>query len=204
MSRFQPNLPQLDLLARAGLQSAEDIAIFGQEASIFKKGDLMRERNPLEWAVRPLKHYADFNGRAPRAEFWWYYLLTVILGIPVGMLDNAFDAHNILSSILNLALFLPWLAVSVRRLHDTNRSGWWLLFFVAVFIATGVGAVAAGSLGSLQGSTAAGFTAIVILIGFMLAAGLAFLVFMVLPGTAGPNDYGADPYARDDLQEVFA
>ncbi len=65
--------------------------------------------------------YADFNGRAVRSEFWWFALFMIIGGVVTQLI------HIYLYGIFALALLLPYLAVGVRRLHDTNRSGWWLL-----------------------------------------------------------------------------
>ncbi|HEV8407352.1 MAG TPA: DUF805 domain-containing protein [Sphingomicrobium sp.] len=158
----------------------------------------MADLNPLEWAVRPLKHYADFNGRASRAEYWWFYLLTVVVGIPLRLIDEALDTRHILTIIADLGLFLPWLAVTARRLHDTNRSGGWMLVYVAVFAVIGVLVAGAFSI------SAVGSTSLVVGGLLALAAVAVFLVFMILPGTEGPNRYGPDPYGPNDLEEVFA
>ena len=87
----------------------------------------MDDISPLEWAVRPMRKFAVFTGRAPRAEYWWFYLATVIVQIPLTIVDKTIGEWSPLSSLFSLATFIPWLAVTVRRLHDTNRSGWWLL-----------------------------------------------------------------------------
>ncbi|VVC75749.1 Inner membrane protein YhaI [Aquicella siphonis] len=68
-----------------------------------------------------VKKYMDFSGRASRSEFWWFYLFCIIL-----LVLSCFIG-KIVYYILALALFLPSLGVSVRRLHDTNMSGWWIL-----------------------------------------------------------------------------
>ena len=67
------------------------------------------------------KKYADFSGRARRSEFWWFALFNAI-GSPI------------LGLIVSLALLLPGLAVAARRLHDTGRSGWWLLLIFVIVI----------------------------------------------------------------------
>ncbi len=93
-----------------------------------------------------LSNYATFHGRAPRSEFWWFYLFIVLVDVVlsffigsetfVAIRDGGFDAISVavasnravmVQGIVHLALFLPMLAVSVRRLHDVGRSGWWLL-----------------------------------------------------------------------------
>src|SRR4051794_17675133 len=70
--------------------------------------------------------YVGFSGRARRSEFWWFTLFAVILYIVVAIIDAAIGS-SILGIIVGLALLLPSLAVTVRRLHDTGRSGWWIL-----------------------------------------------------------------------------
>jgi uncharacterized membrane protein YhaH (DUF805 family) len=70
--------------------------------------------------------YVVFSGRARRSEFWWFFLFAVIVYIVVGIIDAAIGS-SILGLIVSLALLLPSLAVNVRRLHDTGRSGWWIL-----------------------------------------------------------------------------
>ena len=72
--------------------------------------------------------YVDFKGRASRPEYWWFYLFTVLLSWGSLIVDNT----GIVSGIVNLALLLPSLAVAARRLHDTNRSGWWMLIAFTV------------------------------------------------------------------------
>lgn len=81
-----------------------------------------------------LSHYADFRGRTPRATFWWWVLAVILVSIVVRILDVMLTGGftddpraEPLSLILSLGLLIPNLAMSVRRLHDTGRSGWWLL-----------------------------------------------------------------------------
>ena len=75
------------------------------------------------------KKYADFDGRASRSEFWWYYLFSYILGWCAGFIDGlglglGVVPFPVLSWIVIIGLLLPGIAVCVRRLHDTGRSGW--------------------------------------------------------------------------------
>lgn len=75
-------------------------------------------------------NYVGFSGRARRAEYWYYTLFVIIISIAVNLIDTAImaaDEFGILSIVVTLALFLPGIAVGVRRLHDTGRSGWWML-----------------------------------------------------------------------------
>lgn len=75
-----------------------------------------------------LSQYATFSGRAPRSEFWWFFLFQILALVVSGMLGD------VAYSILALLLLLPALAVGTRRLHDVGRSGWWQLLTV-----TGIG-----------------------------------------------------------------
>jgi uncharacterized membrane protein YhaH (DUF805 family) len=77
-----------------------------------------------------LKKYATFSGRARRSEYWWFVLLGGGVNVIAAIVDNA-AGTSIFAIVAGLGLFLPGLAVAIRRLHDTNRSGWWyLLVFV--------------------------------------------------------------------------
>jgi uncharacterized membrane protein YhaH (DUF805 family) len=70
------------------------------------------------------KKYANFNGRAGKAEFWWFFLFQVILSVVAGMVSD------ILSLVVGLGLILPALAVGARRLHDIGKSGWLQLIWL--------------------------------------------------------------------------
>ncbi|EMT5435935.1 DUF805 domain-containing protein [Stenotrophomonas maltophilia] len=116
----------------------------------------------------PLKRYTQFSGRASRSEYWWFQLFMMMFTVPLNVLG--FIAGHINSTSLALvssgltlavwlALALPLIAVTIRRLHDTDRSGWWLLLMLVPF------------------------------------AGLAVLVFMLLPSMQGDNRFGSPvPY----------
>lgn len=68
-------------------------------------------------------NYATFKGRATRSEYWWFVLFNALVSIALNIVDHS----GVLAGLWGLALLLPSLAVGVRRLHDTNRSGWFLL-----------------------------------------------------------------------------
>ena len=72
--------------------------------------------------------YAEFNGRATRAEYWWFFLFCILVSAGLAMFSQT------LSGLFSLATLLPSLAAGARRLHDTNRSGWWLLIWLLPFI----------------------------------------------------------------------
>jgi uncharacterized membrane protein YhaH (DUF805 family) len=80
------------------------------------------------------RNYVGFRGRASRSEFWWWFLFGVLVSIVASLIDVAIAPRSQfgpISSIIALALFLPGLAMAVRRLHDTDRSGW---FYLLIFI----------------------------------------------------------------------
>ena len=84
------------------------------------------------WYPEVLKKYAVFGGRARRQEYWFFVLCNVLIMIALGLIDALIgisgDARrSILASLYSLAVLLPTIAVGVRRLHDTGRSGWWML-----------------------------------------------------------------------------
>ena len=81
----------------------------------------------MNWYLEVLKKYAVFEGRAHRTEYWTFVLINVAIGLALGMVEGLGGGRNILSNLYSLAILVPSLAVSVRRLHDTGRSGWWLL-----------------------------------------------------------------------------
>jgi uncharacterized membrane protein YhaH (DUF805 family) len=71
---------------------------------------------------RGFQQYATFYGRASRSEFWWWTLFTCLVGAAFGIIGS-----DVLKSLGYLALLLPNVAIAVRRMHDTGRSGWWVL-----------------------------------------------------------------------------
>lgn len=79
--------------------------------------------------------YATFEGTASRSEFWWFYLFTVLLAWAAevtGTITMGVDGGLYFSTIVNLVLLVPSLAVSSRRLHDIGKSGWWILLFLTI------------------------------------------------------------------------
>ncbi len=79
----------------------------------------------MEWYIKCLKQYADFNGRARRKELWMFVLFNMIVYIVLSVIDGLIFGANILSAIYCLAVMVPGIAVFVRRLHDIGKSGWW-------------------------------------------------------------------------------
>ena len=71
--------------------------------------------------------YAVFSGRAGRPEFWWFALFNVIASFVLAFVDSLFFGREVLGIIYGLGVLLPGLGVAIRRLHDIDRSGWWIL-----------------------------------------------------------------------------
>jgi len=88
----------------------------------------------MNWYLKVIRQYADFNGRARRTEYWIFVLFNIIFSIAAGVLDSLFGTHGLFSGIYALAVFIPSLAVSVRRLHDVNKSGWMILILLIPLI----------------------------------------------------------------------
>jgi uncharacterized membrane protein YhaH (DUF805 family) len=176
----------------------------------------------MEWMFMPLKRYADFSGRSRRMEFWMWqvfqialYILVVIFSIGLGgsaMMMVGNDPSRALAAggmiilifalygIYCLAVFIPSLAVAVRRLHDTNRSGWWVAGPIVPYILLVVaGGIASGSPDSAPVAGILGLLATLALFGFVIV----LLVFYFLDGTPGTNRYGPDPKGRGAAQ-IFA
>lgn len=81
----------------------------------------------MSYFIEALKKYAVFSGRARRKEYWMYALFVAIIEVVLLVIGLAIKAPVIVA-VFYVAILLPSLGVSVRRLHDTGRSGWWLLF----------------------------------------------------------------------------
>ncbi len=121
----------------------------------------------MDWYLKVLKNYFGFSGRARRKEYWMFFLFNLVIAIVLGIVDNmaglvSDSGYGVLGSLYALAILIPSIAVGVRRLHDTGRTGWWLLIGLIPLIGA-----------------------------------IVLLVFFVLEGTSGPNEYGPDPKAGD-------
>ncbi len=79
------------------------------------------------------QNYCNFSGRSSRSEYWWYCLFTFCLSFVLGIIFGSNSvAGEAVQGVVSLALLLPGLGLAVRRLHDTGRSGWWLLLCLTV------------------------------------------------------------------------
>ena len=87
----------------------------------------------MNWYLKALTNYTEFGGRARRKEYWFFILFNILISIAFTIIDGVTGLYSIetgvglFSGIYSLAILVPSIAVGVRRLHDTNRSGWWLL-----------------------------------------------------------------------------
>jgi len=94
----------------------------------------------MNWYLEVLKKYAVFNGRARRKEYWYFLLFSILISIVLAIVDKMLGSFStaagmgLLGGIYSLAILIPSLAVSVRRLHDTGRSGWWVLIILIPLI----------------------------------------------------------------------
>jgi uncharacterized membrane protein YhaH (DUF805 family) len=72
-------------------------------------------------------HYTKFDGRAARPAYWWWFLFSILVAIGANIIDAILGTWGVVNGLAALALLLPGLSVSIRRLHDTDHSGWWIL-----------------------------------------------------------------------------
>jgi uncharacterized membrane protein YhaH (DUF805 family) len=176
----------------------------------------------MEWMLLPLKRYAQFNGRSRRKEYWMWVLFVILATIVLSILDSmlglggrsavgpgemqggfsygASVTGGVLATIFAVATFVPSLAVAVRRLHDIDRSGWWILlpllpYLLGLVIMVG-GAMAANPALAMLGGLA-------LLVGVICA--IVLLVWYCSAGTNGPNRFGPDPLGDpvEDLEKTF-
>lgn len=149
-----------------------------------------------------LTKYVGFSGRARRSEYWYWTLATILVTIAVALFESAlgirYDDSGPISTVLGLAIFLPGLAVTFRRLHDTGRSGWWVggfylaiivFVFVAVTMAFGVGTDVGNASSMLAGF---GVLTLLFFLGLFIYA-IVLLIFMCQDSHTGPNKYGPNP-----------
>lgn len=152
-------------------------------------------------AVRSFwSNYANFKGRARRSEYWFIQLFLVLTNLAAAVIDLALMQGDVERFVANggggivglvwiVATIVPAVAVLVRRLHDTGRTGWWLLgVYIPVALLTGLSIL--GDMESLQTLVAIGALAVVAFV-----FNIVILVFAVLDSTPEENLYGASPKA---------
>lgn len=118
----------------------------------------------MSYYLEAFRKYAVFNGRSRRAEYWYFVLFNLIVGLVLAAIDallGTFSASaniGLLSGIYSLAVIIPTIALTVRRLHDTDRTGWWVLINLVPFIGS-----------------------------------IVILIFALLDSTPGSNRFGPNP-----------
>lgn len=123
--------------------------------------------------------YVDFNGRAARPEFWWWFLFCILCSIVVGLVSE------MLANIFSLATLIPSLAVGSRRLHDINKSGWFQLIWFFGWI---IGAVV------MLVTMLNGNYAFIALGAILILASFIYMIYLhVQVGDADDNRFGAPP-----------
>lgn len=130
--------------------------------------------------------YATFSGRASRSEYWWFFLFIMLFSFIFAVIDGTFFGFgefdpSPISTIFSLATLVPSIAVAARRLHDTDRSGWWQIAPISMVLLT----VVMIAMGANILAFAAGATAIICVV--------LVLIWFVKKGTDGENHFGADP-----------
>lgn len=144
------------------------------------------------------RKYADFSGRASRSEFWWYMLFyNVIVGIPIALVSEALD------SIWSLANLVPALAVSARRLHDVDRSGWWQLLPLAALPVFLISFALRGFDVAVYSDDFLASPLIIAGILLFVALYVRLIVWFATKGNSGPNRFGEDPLGRLDA-DIFS
>lgn len=93
-----------------------------------------RKGENMNWYLEVLKKYAVFNGRARRKEYWMFLLFNLIISFIIGFVEVFVGSPGYIGLLYYLAVIIPGIAVTVRRLHDTERSGWWLLIVLVPII----------------------------------------------------------------------
>ena len=167
--------------------------------------------NPVEAVVTCLKKFFDFKGRARRSEFWWFFLFIFIVGSVFGFFGGFLPALTYVGMVCSLVLTIPQLSALTRRLHDTGRSGWWVLLYALAIIAV-YGAMIAifypvfdQLMGEGDEMMLAGIfvdaiqespVAATVMLGGSLLAFVLFiitLIFSIMDSQWGENKYGPSP-----------
>ncbi len=134
----------------------------------------------FKWAIYTVlkQKYSDFSGRACRSEYWWYILFVTLLYLAISIIGGILTVvTGLIGAYLLLALLIismvgllvPSIAVTVRRLHDRNVSGWWLVVYIVLCLVPVLNTLVE----------------------------IGFIVFTSLKGTTGPNRFGEDPLLAD-------
>lgn len=139
-------------------------------------------------------HYLDFDGRISRPQYWYYVLVYVVVGIGVSIIGGAVGLPS-LRSLYGLALFLPSLGMTARRLHDVGKPTYWILILAVPLVLELV-------LGLLTLASVMLYPLFMLFVGLTTLISLATLVALIViiyfcaqPGTPGSNEFGPQPPA---------
>lgn len=129
-------LEKLVLLKDKGVLSEDEFNLKKQEilASVAKNGNTGAGRNVFSSYGDCFKKYFDFKGRSTRFEYWSFVLVNFLINFVLAILEGVGEQAQVLSLLYSLVVFIPGISVQVRRLHDINRSGWWLLGLVMMYV----------------------------------------------------------------------
>lgn len=165
--------------------------------------------------LKAIHNYANFSGRASRSDYWYFILFNAIFAIIASFLDKILGfslvspkldpsgmqpalSYGYIYVIYALAVFIPGLSVTVRRLHDVGKSGWWYVGFMVytvivaiILMVTLVGSMVGGTMGTSFPIAA------VVAVFTLLAAGVWFLILMCTKGNPGENKWGANPLEEE-------
>lgn len=140
------------------------------------------------------KKYATFKGRASRSEYWWFILFVFLVSLLLTVIDILIFGSELINKVFGLAMFIPQLAATSRRLHDTDRSGWWqILPGATLLIGSILFWVELLYLG--DGKFFASITLIAI-----LGAGIRVLIWLIDPSDRSENKYGPSPFFDEETE----
>ena len=119
---MQGKILDFSIETNSGIISGDD-----QKRYPFARNEWKEQYSAFDWFLKCMKNYLNFSGRARRKEFWFFMLFNMLGCFTALVLDTVFGTEIIFYAIYILAMALPVLAVSIRRLHDISKSGWWYL-----------------------------------------------------------------------------
>lgn len=163
----------------------------------------------IEWYKKVVfENYATFSGRARRSEYWYFILANIIIGVLLNLIDSILGLKvgnsnsGILNGFYNLAVFVPSLAVSVRRLHDIGKSGKLLLLFYGIMIISVIIMTISGFSVIMSGNFSVGSLGLAFFVPLLVIIGMSIwlLILFCTEGEQGSNKYGPNP--KDETAEI--
>ena len=154
----------------------------------------------MEWFKKVVfENYANFNGRARRKEYWmfmlFYFIFSLVLGLISGLLGVL---GSLLLLVWSFGLFLPTIAVTIRRFHDSGKSGWWYLASFAPIVPLSL--ITYMILTETSSSTMMGVFWVLLVISVVIC--LIPLIFLFLSSESGTNQWGPNPKDEGEYQEM--